>query len=347
MAKMICPNCKTSFQTALDNEMNIYLPLTRKEKVGTYVLVPEIIRNENKGENTMNVNEINFKGMTNEQKNEVLKAMGFNPFDFTTQTVDKTDPVVQEMYENGYVKNEKLHRRWITAQTMRLLGWSTGVQRVTSYWGTTYSQDSWAKNVNKMYVWHYTFRQLANELKTLQHLSNDSPRHVFFNPNHIRIIFSEYIDKVEKYLNTLEHKNCKGVPYVKVNGTNIFVSDLNKKILSPLRKLLMYTDTSYKTLETTIRKLLKSNFYVKLPKTIPLSRTWIECFKASGAYYTMENLVKYSGLKLVNYETDEMLNREDSLKYLKTYVYKEGFQLLALLKNSLDKNDFIFSEVIK
>jgi hypothetical protein len=92
---------------------------------------------------------------------------------------------------------------------------------------------------------------------------------------------------------------------------------------------------------------LKSPYYVKLPKTTSLSRTWIECFKASGAYYTMENLVKYSGLKLVNYETKQMLDRESSLKYLQSCKKNEGYQLLALLKESLFKNDFKFSEVIK
>jgi hypothetical protein len=347
MIKMICPNCKTSFQTAFDDEANVFLPLTRKEKAGTYVLVPETIRNENKGENTMNVNEINFKGMTNEQKNEVLKAMGFNPFDFTTQTVDKTDPVVQEMYENGYVKNEKLHRRWITAQTMRLLGWSTGVQKLTTYWGTTAHQDSWAENVNNKYNWHYIFRQLLNEINAIQHLPEDSPRRIFFSENNISYIFDEYIERVEKYVKTLERKNCKGVPYVTLSGKNIFVDDIQSKVINPLKRHSARLNCDYHSLQNGIKALLKSPYYVKLPKTTSLSRTWIECFKASGAYYTMENLVKYSGLKLVNYETKQMLDRESSLKYLQSCKNNEGYQLLALLKESLFKNDFKFSEVIK
>lgn len=346
MTEVICPNCKTSFKTGFSDEINAIYPLD-EEKLGTYVLVPETIRNENKGENTMNVNEINFKGMTNEQKNEVLKAMGFNPFDFTTQTVDSTDPVVQEMYENGYVKNEKLHRRWITAQTMRLLGWYSGVQNLTNFWGTVYHQDSWAKNVNNKYNWHYIFRQLLNEINAIQHLPKDSPRRVFFSEKNIRYIFDEYVERVEKYVETLKRKNCKGIPYVTLVGKNIFVDDIQSKIIKPLRLHFALINCDYRSLQNGIKALLKSPYYVKLPKTTPLSRTWIECFKASGAYYTMENLVKYSGLKLVNYETKEMLNRESSLEYLQSCKNNEGYQLLALLKESLAKNDFKFSEVIK
>lgn len=353
MAEVICPNCKTSFKTRFSDEMNIFYPLANEKKAGTWELIPETIRNENKGENTMDLETINFKGMTQEEKNEVLKAMGFNPFDFKTQRVDKSDPMVQEIYENGYVKNEKLHRRWITAQTMRLLGWYSGVKVLNSYWGTVYYQDYWTKNVNEKYNWTYIFKMLANEYNSLAHLKGNSFREEIFSPNLLHTIFDEYIKCLREYFDSLRTKNCKGVPYKTIGGRNVFVSDFEKKVVTPMK--IFFIDNiqrginanfnDYRRVSVALKMFLE-RYFIKLPNSTPLSKTWVDMFKKAGAYYTMENLVKYSGLKLMNYETDELLNRDDSLKYLEECKSQQGYQLLALLKRSLEVNNFKFSEVI-
>ena len=345
MAEVICPNCKTSFKVG--NGENI---VDTNKLSGTVELIPETIRNENKGENTMDLGTINFKGMTQEEKNEVLKAMGFNPFDFTN-SVDKTDSVVQEIYENGYVKNEKLHRRWITAQTLRLLGWYYGVKKVAG-WGSLFTEDEWTENVNAKYNWTYIFKMLANEYNSLAHLKGNSFREEIFSPNLLYIIFDEYIKYLREYFDSLRTKNCKGVPYKTIGGRNIFVSDFEKKIITPIKIFLADTDRQYfvKIKEyreiSNLLHIFLERYFIKLPNSTPLSKTWVDMFKKAGAYYTMENLVKYSGLKLMNYETDELLNRDDSLKYLEECKSQQGYQLLALLKRSLEVNNFKFSEVI-
>lgn len=345
MAEVICPNCKTSFKVG--NGENI---VDTNKLSGTVELVPETIRNENKGENTMDLGTINFKGMTQEEKNEVLKAMGFNPFDFSN-SVDKTDSIVQEIYENGYVKNEKLHRRWITAQTLRLLGWYYGVTKSVSVYNHSSTTDYWTENVNAKYNWTYIFKMLANEYNSLAHLKGISFREEIFNQNLLRTIFAEYINYLREYFNSLRTKNCKGIPYKTIGGRDIFVSDFEKKVVTPM-KLFFANDIQWSAKNKDYKalcyglKVFLSKYFIKLPNSTPLSRTWVDMFKKAGAYYTMENLVKYSGLKLVNYETDELLNRDDSLKYLEECKSQQGFQLLALLKRSLEVNDFKFSEVI-
>ena len=346
MVEVICPNCKTSFKVG--NGENI---VDTSKLSGTVELVPETIRNENKGENTMDLGTINFKGMTQEEKNEVLKAMGFNPFDFTN-SVDKTDLVVQEIYENGYVKNEKLHRRWITAQTLRLLGWYYGVTKEKFWNGSLYTKDEWTNNVNAKYNWTYIFKMLANEYNSLAHLKGNSFREEIFSPNLLHTIFDEYIKCLREYFDSLRTKNCKGVPYKTIGGRNIFVSDFEKKIVVPIKTFLVDAERQYFVKIKEYRGLCHllhiflERYFIKLPNSTPLSKTWVDMFKKAGAYYTMENLVKYSGLKLMNYETDELLNRDDSLKYLEECKSQGGYQLLALLKRSLEVNDFKFSEVI-
>lgn len=345
MAEVICPNCKTSFKVG--NSENI---VDTNKLSGTVELVLETIRNENKGEKTMDLGTINFKGMTQEEKNEVLKAMGFNLFDFTN-SVDKTDSVVQEIYENGYIKNEKLHRRWITAQTLRLLGWYYGVTKEKSWNGSLYTKDEWTNNVNSKYNWTYIFKMLANEYNSLAHLKGISFREEIFSPNRLHTILDEYIKCLREYFDSLRTKNCKGVPYKTIGGRNVFISDFEKKVVTPM-KLFFANDIQrsaiskdYKALYYGLTVFL-SKYFIKLPNSTPLSKTWVDMFKKAGAYYTMENLIKYSGLKLVNYKTDELLNRDDSLKYLEECKSQQGYQLLALLKRSLEVNDFKFSEVI-
>ena len=343
MAEVICPNCKTSFHVG--NGKNV-VDVSKLE--GTIELAPKTIRNENK-ENNMDFNTINFKGMSDAEKNEVLKAMGFNPFDFKSQQVDRTDSVVQEIYKNGYVKNEKLHRRWITAQTMRLLGWYDGIKTEKGWSGNSYTVDYWTKNVKNKYNWTYIFKQLANEYEALDNIEGDCPRKQFFNPDDLIYIFADYVKQVKKYIETLKVKNCKGIPYKTIKGKNVFVDDIQTKVINPINEYLnrIIKTPSYDGYCYAIRLFLKSDIYIKLPNDTPLSQTWIEMFKKSGAYYTMENLVKYSGLKLVKYETNELLDTENSLNYLSQCRENCGYELLALLKKSLEVNNFKFNEVIK
>ena len=129
-------------------------------------------------------------------------------------------------------------------------------------------------------------------------------------------------------------------------------SDFEKKIVVPIKTFLVDAERQYFVKIKEYRGLCHllhiflERYFIKLPNSTPLSKTWVDMFKKAGAYYTMENLVKYSGLKLMNYETDELLNRDDSLKYLEECKSQGGYQLLALLKRSLEVNDFKFSEVI-
>lgn len=337
MAIITCPNCNTTFET--QNEWNGFHSCTNT--------------NTSKGDKIMNINElgINFKGMSNEEKNEVLRAMGFNPFEFGKQTVDRNDPVVQQIYENGYIKNEKLHRRWITAQTMRLLGWYDAVK----YDSYDCPADRWTFNVRNKYNWKYCFKQVMNECNAIAHLPEGNIRSKFFTFYGIRTMINDYIEETIKYCNRLKKRNCKGIPYVKVKGRDVFVADIEKKIISPIRDFqysfwrLANSKNFYKDAYKLIKNFLKSDSFINLPWSARISDSWIDMFKKSGAYYTMDNLVKYHGLELVDYDTGKKLNREDSLVYLNQRVndsHDLGYKLLALLKNSLDKNNFKFSEEI-
>ena len=62
MAEVICPNCNTSFKIGNNGSL---VDVTKIS--GTVELVPETIRNNNKGDNDMDLSSINFKGMTQEE----------------------------------------------------------------------------------------------------------------------------------------------------------------------------------------------------------------------------------------------------------------------------------------
>ena len=49
---------------------------------------------------------------------------------------------------------------------------------------------------------------------------------------------TDYIKLVRNIVTKLRIRSCKGVPYVRLDGTNIFIKDLRTKVYEPLEKLL-------------------------------------------------------------------------------------------------------------
>lgn len=292
----------------------------------------------------MDLNNLNnLKNLSREEKNEILKAMGFMPFSFNTEE-DKNDELVKQVYANGYVKNEKLHRRWITAQTLRLLG------LYKSFW----TPDRYYDNIRKNYNWHYSFKQIINECKAIIHLDETSPRHIFFSVEKIVQFAKDYLLELEKLTKKkLKVKNCKGIPYITIKGFNVFKEDIDKKILEPARKQLLHPlqdveralkkkeinkETAYRKIILIIRMFMKKN-YIKLPKDkVNLSKTWLNMFTAAGAYYSMKNLIKYSGLRLCDTKKGKTLNIDESLEYLEASKYEEGYKLIAMLKEAIARD---------
>lgn len=182
MVEVRCPNCNSSF--ALGNGGSPIAEL----KDGIHYLVPETIRNENKTSSRL----------------EILKAAGVNIEKLQTlmegnssfkDIFEEDDPILKELSSGGFIRNNELFRRWITAQTFALLRDPKG----------------WTHAVRRRYNLRYIFRQTLNELTLLcklerKGLKGKDRRFSFFTLEDLKAIF---IDLSKRGDYRFERENAK------------------------------------------------------------------------------------------------------------------------------------------
>ena len=135
---------------------------------------------------------------------------------------------LSQIYEDGYVRNTRLHRRWVMAQMFRMLNYK-------SYYTGKSGYDAY---LNDHYGYQYQFEMMLEEIRVLAELQDRdikafAERSRFFIPDVVSATCNDYINKLEIYVNKLPVHKYKGVPYKKVFGRNIFVEDLNKYVYYP------------------------------------------------------------------------------------------------------------------
>lgn len=175
-----CPNCGTSFVIT-----NGGAPMSEL-KEGIHYLVPETIRNENKTNARM-------EALKNAGVNiDKLQSLMNSNEDFKSIFAED-DPILREIGKGGFIKNNELFRRWITAQTFRLLKDPYG----------------WTHAVRSRFNLCYIFRQTLNETILLcklerKGLKGKDKRFNFFTFEDLVAIFFE-LNKLNRYS---EHKDA-------------------------------------------------------------------------------------------------------------------------------------------
>ncbi len=295
--------------------------------------------------------------MNKNERMEKLNAMGINTGKYFTVALDngtqvhliidengnpkKVDDVIaNQIIEDGYVRNTKLHRRFVCAQMFQALNYVSWDRKRSGY-------NEWLKNFDIK----YQFEMMLEEIRVLGKLEERDAetffeRSNFFTKEVIAKVMYDYIEKLKASIEIKRTYNCKGIPYKKVAGRDIFVDDLNKKIYAPMRadiykaKLARNYNEIYKVLKSFISKM------ITVPYTTSKSKDWIDAYKGEGAFYTLKNLVMFHncGIKIAPYK---ILYGEDAVKYLaeKLYEYKgEGWRMFALMKKVIADNNFDFNK---
>ena len=166
--KVMCPVCKSEFMTS-DGAFGT--PITAEQN-GVAYLVPKTI------------------GKTTDKKDDRLKALEEAGIDVSKlQTLmqnnsnlkdifAENDPVIEELSKGGFIKNPELFRRFITAQTFRLLKDPKG----------------WTHAVRERYNTTYVFKQTKRELELLiklerKGLKGKDVRFEFFTLDDMKEIF--------------------------------------------------------------------------------------------------------------------------------------------------------------
>ena len=365
MAKVFCPNCGSEVALPETSKVGIGMTIS-KESNGTYALPLETIKNNNINKERKNMNN-------KENRMETLKVNGIEVgkyFDVTlpgggtvrmtlqngVPVVANEDPIFNQIIEDGYVRNSKLHRRFVMAQTFKLLNYKSYNGRETG----------WEAGVRNCYGYQYQFDMMLEEIRVISKLEDKDEetfreRINFFNTDVVIAVCKDYMRDLKKYIENLPKHNCKGVPYKRLNGRygDVFESDLQKKVYYPMESVIidMRHVKNYYELYRKLQKFM--GLMIKLPYHTPKSKVWIDAFKGAGAYYTLKNLVMFHSCKII----DEQSNGWRQPRTVTTYAagieatnfiksklntYKgEGWRYMAMLRKCIADNNFSFEERMK
>lgn len=368
---ILCPTCGTEFSINHDNNSIHTLP-----DEGTYFLLP---KSKNISQETMMqfINNMNNARVSN--GNLIIPSINqsLDPFDeFDAQhpemdipIISKTnndheknngtlDEIEQSILNDGYIPNNQLWRRWIMAQMLRHYKDANGNSTFDAYFVS-----------GKPYI--YQWDTILNEIKVLKHLKGHEleNRERFFNKDVVRLSAMDYERKIRLYISNKAKRyvdkgyNRKHVnKQIRFNHTYVPIhhSKYNKVYISDKTKI---TDVKSITLTDFLKEIhndveqmklcnnyhimynLVTNFIKKYPMDIRLmkSEAWKNAFKGAGAYYTMDNMIKFHSCNFV--VSGQPVTTQQSLHILetKTSEYKgEYYRLYALMQKFVEDNHFDF-----
>lgn len=285
----------------------------------------------------------------NKNRMETLKANGIDTGRFFTLTVNETIPagtkinisiegneVSKQILEDGYVKNTRLHRRFVAAQYMRMLN----------------SDEGWNGYLNYRYGYMYTFDMMLEEVRVLAHLekvdaATFNERKQFFTKEVVCKVLDDYYTSMIDYISGLPKKNCKGKPYVSIKKYgNVFVNDIVLNICGPVSTRIGTCKGSRNYTELYNNMIALERVMIKLPYQYKKSKTWVDAFQKEGAFYTLKNLIMFHGVKLV-YNDRMYQDAETSMVALNEIVRKyKGYQMNAMLKCTIEVNNFDFARSV-
>lgn len=243
------------------------------------------------------------------------------------------DPIYQSIASGGYVNVHPLFRRFVMAQMFRLL------RRMER------SGDSFNALVQHN-GYEYQWRMLENELHAIAKMqeNNDavcfSQRILWFNQDVVSAMIDDYLVKLRSYVDKLTYRRnkrgekvykhtCKGMPYVKIAGRNVFLSDIGSKIYTPVVKasLAVKQAKTYRELYQLVVSFNKQRPHLKW--RTKQADAFINAYKGAGAYFTMRNLVMFHGARFASKnEKASLLHVEDKAREYE----KEGWCMMGVMK---------------
>lgn len=267
--------------------------------------------------------------------------------------VSDNDTVRDQIIADGYVRNTKLHRRFVMAQMFHMLNY-------VSFDG---KNKGYTACLRDRFDYKYTLDMMIEEVRVLGKLEKRDQesfveRSHFFTKAVVIAVLNDYVEKLKKYVDELPKRNCKGVPYKRVKGIDIFEADLEKKLYKPIRERIARVQRAgnYEQMYRELIGFMRYSF-VKLPYDTPKSKVWIDAYKGEGAYYTLKNLIMfhdcviYTGkYGVFNYNKSANLCGAEAVNYLKSKLdeYKgEGYRMFALMKKVIEDNRFDFNQRMK
>lgn len=251
--------------------------------------------------------------------------------------LDDNDPLFDLIISQGTIPNRRLFRRWVMAQMFRMM--SETAYRSKEPVGVT-------EMIHRL-GYEYQWKMLMNELQAQMKMESKDPesfieRNRWFNTGVVADMAEDYITQLKKRVDALKVRKCKGVPYKRISNRNIFVSDLYVKLYYPLDRAMERIKRAKNAAQLYNAAKGFNDLRIKMPSDTKQSKAWVDAYKGAGAYFTMQNLVRFHNC--VAYDDDKKcLDKPQSLDFIRIkammYANGEGWRLLAVLKKMLADNN--------
>lgn len=263
--------------------------------------------------------------------------------DTKKETTTSQDPVEESIRNDGFIKNHHLYRRWVMAQMLRHFRNEKDPAAFDHYFvsGKPYK-----------YAWETTL----NEMKAMKHLHGEEliKRERFFNLEVVKEMANEYNEQVKNYIAKLPKKwtvkNGKWAYYSKIPyGKEIKRSPKDKEFWASITEAVNKINeaNTYWQMQKAIEFFMDTcPMHLKMPKP----NAWKNAFKGAGAYYTMDNMIKFHNCHWMLKSHYLMLPLSASLAELEKAVKKtkgEYYRLYAMMCDFVAYNHFDFDKRMK
>lgn len=255
--------------------------------------------------------------------------------------ISDDDPIYQVILQQGTVPNGKLFRRWVMAQMFHMLA----AEKEGRYFHSI-TQQIHQRGYN------YQWEQVENEINAQMHMmkngdaENYTDRNRWFNQETVVLMFEDYKYQLQQYIKKAPVHHCKGTPYKRICGNNVFLTDINKKVINPINELIKLAKEGHymQAIRQFRRANLKNNYW-----TPNQSQAWIDAYKGSGAFFTMQNLIRFHGCTFLN-ENGTRMDKQASYAHLQLKAVEytgEGWRLLGLLRQFIKDNHIDIAKKMK
>lgn len=347
--KMVCPKCGAEF--AIVERTHVATGVVIGKDAGLGTIHPEVVGQDKPepklpSKATDRIEALRAAGV---DVSGFFAMSGANGGEFVGKNVDGTismladdDPIFDCIRQQGDVYNPKLARRWVMAQMFHMLA----REGEEVYHGC--KRNSITAQIRQKgydYMWKQLEEELYAQYKMAQHgdKENFEDRNRWFNKELVVAMLEDY--RYQLHLHVKHHvkvQKCKGNPYKRICGEDVFVEDIKKKVFAPIEELkeqvgkLESMKGLYEMVRLFNRKMRKTRSWQ--PKQCA---EWLDAYKGAGAFFTMQNLIRYHGCRFAGLygTTLDKANSYSCLKGLAVQYNGEGWRMIGVLRKFLQDNN--------
>lgn len=259
--------------------------------------------------------------------------------------VTHDDPIIQAIVSKGTVPNRSLFRRWVMSQVFH------GLTFAISCAGKGFM--GWLKMHGYKYQWEMLTEELRVQARLYKNgdIENFNARHRWFNKELAVVMAYDHIKQLRQDADERPQHKCKGVPYIRYDYVNYFVTDIKKKLVEPLRPYVLKIQASKtpQDLYESVARFCKEA-HMNVAGNFKQNAAWKDAYKGMGAYAVMQNLLRFHGCTFPKSNDFYKRNRSglDCLEAAAAnYQVGEGWRLFGLMKQMLEENGIDIEKKMK